>query len=161
MGPQGNRGINLLATILSASNLPALPGVFAPGDAYFVQDTNDIYVLSSGVWEQWIPDPAAQGPQGNPGTNGQSAYTLAVANGFVGNEAAWLASLVGAQGDPGVQGNPGTPGVGFVSVPAAAIGQSGDVAGLVAVDNTNLYVCTAAYDGATSIWTRTPLSGTW
>lgn len=30
------------------------------------------------------------------GSNGLSAYQVAVANGFVGNEAAWLASLRGA-----------------------------------------------------------------
>src|SRR5678815_5882413 len=30
------------------------------------------------------------------GVNGASAYEVAVANGFVGDEAAWLASLVGA-----------------------------------------------------------------
>ncbi len=31
--------------------------------------------------------------QGLTGANGQSAYQIAVANGFVGTEAAWLASL--------------------------------------------------------------------
>lgn len=47
------------------------------------------------------------GPQGVPGANGAngvdglSAYEVAVANGFVGTEAAWLASLVGATGAAG------------------------------------------------------------
>ena len=31
----------------------------------------------------------------NPGGGGDSAYQIAVANGFVGNEAAWLLSLKG------------------------------------------------------------------
>lgn len=34
----------------------------------------------------------------NPGGGGDSAYQIAVANGFVGNEAAWLLSLKGANG---------------------------------------------------------------
>jgi hypothetical protein len=38
------------------------------------------------------------------GTPGQSAYQVAVANGFVGSEAEWLASLVGPKGDPGSGG---------------------------------------------------------
>ena len=38
------------------------------------------------------------------GVNGASAYDVAVANGFVGNEAAWLASLVGAAGAAGATG---------------------------------------------------------
>jgi len=38
------------------------------------------------------------------GRDGKSAYEVAVANGFVGSEAAWLASLVGEQGPPGTGG---------------------------------------------------------
>lgn len=45
------------------------------------------------------------GAAGDPGADGASAYEVAVANGFVGNEAAWLASLQGADGDPGPQGD--------------------------------------------------------
>lgn len=45
------------------------------------------------------------GPPGadstQPGPPGPSAYEVAVENGFVGTEAAWLASLQGADGDPG------------------------------------------------------------
>jgi hypothetical protein len=37
---------------------------------------------------------------------GKSAYEIAVDEGFVGNEAAWLASLVGDDGDPGADGEP-------------------------------------------------------
>jgi len=35
-----------------------------------------------------------------------------------------------------------------------ATGQSGDVAGMVVVDGTNLYVCTGTYDGSTAIWKK-------
>lgn len=41
---------------------------------------------------------------------GDSAYQVAVANGFMGNEAAWLASLVGPQGTQGIQGPTGSTG---------------------------------------------------
>lgn len=46
-----------------------------------------------------ISRPGGGGGGGEAGPAGDSAYQIAVANGFVGNEAAWLASL---QGDPGI-----------------------------------------------------------
>lgn len=49
----------------------------------------------------YVPVPGAAGPAG-PG--GLSAYQVAVANGFVGTEAQWLASLEGPQGEPGLSG---------------------------------------------------------
>jgi len=48
--------------------------------------------------------PGLPGDNGADGQDGASAYEVAVANGFVGNEAAWLASLVGAQGPQGPSG---------------------------------------------------------
>jgi hypothetical protein len=42
---------------------------------------------------------------GQPGANGASAYQIALANGFVGTEQQWLASLVGPQGTPGNDGH--------------------------------------------------------
>ena len=52
----------------------------------------------------------SNGTNGADGADGLSAYEVAVANGFVGNEAAWLASLVGADGAPGANGANGAPG---------------------------------------------------
>jgi len=49
----------------------------------------------------------------------QSAYDVAVANGFVGDEEAWLASLAGPQGDAGAAGPQGDQG------PAGAPGADG------------------------------------
>ena len=43
--------------------------------------------------------------------SGLSAYDIAVANGFVGTEAAWLASLKGERGSKGEPGEPGIQGV--------------------------------------------------
>ena len=37
---------------------------------------------------------------------------------------------------------------------ATAIGSAGDVAGSIAWDATNLYVCTANYDGSTAVWKK-------
>lgn len=42
------------------------------------------------------------------GTDGKSAYEIAVDNGFVGDEVAWLLSLKGVQGDPGTPGKDAT-----------------------------------------------------
>jgi hypothetical protein len=52
----------------------------------------------------------ADGVDGNDGVDGLSAYQIAVANGFVGNEAAWLVSLQGDDGNNGVDGVDGTDG---------------------------------------------------
>ena len=52
-------------------------------------------------------EPGPQGEPGQDGADGLSAYQIAVAAGFVGNEAAWLASL---KGDQGIQGEPGQQG---------------------------------------------------
>lgn len=57
----------------------------------------------------WLAEQAAalvapvEGEPG-PGSEGPSAYEVAVANGFVGTEAQWLASLVGPAGPPGTPG---------------------------------------------------------
>lgn len=45
-----------------------------------------------------------QGLQGERGQDGKSAYEIAVANGYTGNEAQWLASLKGRDGEPGRNG---------------------------------------------------------
>ena len=37
---------------------------------------------------------------------------------------------------------------------ATGVGSAGDVAGSIAWDSTNLYVCTANYDGSTAVWKK-------
>ena len=61
----------------------------------------------------WAGLTSTQGPDGD------SAYDIAVANGFVGTEAEWLTSLIGAQGDTGATGATGATG------PAGADGADG------------------------------------
>lgn len=58
--------------------------------------------------------PGATGPQGSPGATGNSAYDIAVLNGFVGTEEEWLASLegpAGPQGETGATGPAGADGL--------------------------------------------------
>jgi len=54
----------------------------------------------------------------------------------------------------------GTASVARQTAPAASIGATGDVAGMVAYDATYIYACTGAYDGITSIWVRS-VAATW
>lgn len=57
--------------------------------------------------------PGADGtPGGPPGPDGDSAYQVAVDNGFVGTESEWLASLVGPAGADGTDGTDGVSVVG-------------------------------------------------
>ena len=73
----------------------------------------------------------ATGPQGPAGLNGAdgqdglSAYEVAVENGFIGTEAEWLTSLVGAQGPAGETGPAGPAGEAGPAGPAGADGADG------------------------------------
>ena len=73
--------------------------------------------------------------------SGLSAYDIAVANGFVGTEAAWLASLKGERGSKGEQGEPGIQGEQGVQ------GEPGASAYEVAVNN--------GYEGTEEEWLST------
>lgn len=76
---------------------------------------------------------------GGSGEDGKSAYEIAVEHGFVGDEAAWLASLHGADGQdgtdgaPGADGQDGIDGTNGVGVPTG--GTAGQV--LSKIDGTN------------------------
>ncbi len=72
------------------------------------------------------------GQDGEDGADGKSAYEVAVEQGFVGDEDAWLLSLVGAQGP---QGNPGSTGAAGDPGSTGATGADGKSAYEVAVDN--------------------------
>ena len=60
--------------------------------------------------DQAIANLEISGGTGEAGADGKSAYEIAVANGFVGTETAWLASLKGADGAKGEKGDKGDPG---------------------------------------------------
>jgi hypothetical protein len=65
------------------------------------------------------------GEDGVNGINGASAYEIAVSNGFVGTQSAWLASLVGATGATGATGSDGSDGVDGATGPQGPQGPQG------------------------------------
>lgn len=65
----------------------------------------------------YIEENGGAGGQGEKGEPGDSAYEVALANGFEGTEQEWLASLKGepgAPGDDGKDGKDGAPGADYV-----------------------------------------------
>lgn len=117
-------------------------------------------------------DSTVPGPQGNPGTqgiqgpigpngndgadgedgaDGRSAYQVAVANGFVGTEAAWLASLKGAKGDTGTQGIQGIQGIqGVKGEAGTGLNNKGDW--VAATYQSGDYVFAAGSTADVSMW---------
>ena len=85
-----------------------------------------------------------EGQPGAKGDDGLSAYQVAVANGFPGTQAQWLASLKGPKGDDGADGVDGTNGTNGTNG-KDGINGSGNIGGQV------------AFGTATSA----PASGTW
>lgn len=87
----------------------------------------------------------SKGVQGKPGPD---AYAVAVADGYEGTRAEWLASLVGPQGDSAYQawldaGNTGTE-ADFLAALKGGKGDDGDSAYQVAVD--------AGFEGTEAEW---------
>lgn len=63
------------------------------------------------MWELIKPKVGTiKGEKGDAGADGKSAYEVAVANGYTGTQAQWLASLKGADGAPGKDGSAGKDG---------------------------------------------------
>ena len=123
-GADGADGADGTSVVLkgSVNTVGDLPVGATQGDLYVVLADGDGYVWNGAAWANVGPirgpkgDTGATGPQGpkgdtgatgaagSDGANGDSAYAVALANGFVGTEAQWLASLVGPQGDTGPAG---------------------------------------------------------
>lgn len=81
------------------------------------------------VWDgrAWVAvsSDAAAPAEATPAADGASAYEVAVAEGFVGTEAAWLASLVGPAGEDGADGATGATGPAGPAGPAGPQGIQG------------------------------------
>ncbi|WKK26886.1 hypothetical protein QZH56_15570 [Streptomyces olivoreticuli] len=76
-----------------------------------------------------------EGPRGEKGDRGQSAYEVALANGYSGTPADWFASLIGPRGATGPQGERGSAGpTGPPGVVQAVNGRSGASVTLTATD---------------------------
>lgn len=104
-GPQGEQGVR------------GLPGVGVASATVNAQD-HLVLTLTDGTpidAGSVIGPQGATGAAGLDGSDGKSAYEIAVDNGFVGTEAQWLASLVGATGATGDTGDTGPQGVGVAS----------------------------------------------
>lgn len=113
-----------------------------------VQPLND-----SANWIEFEAPAGANGTDGADGADGQSAYQIAVANGFVGTEIQWLASLVGADGADGTNGTNGTDGIDGksayeIAVAAGYVGTEAEwLASLKGADGTNGIDGTNGADG--------------
>ena len=85
------------------------------GKTFHVMDTvyGRIYRQQDGdsIWPFLKPKIGTiKGEKGDAGADGKSAYEVAVANGYSGTQAQWLASLKGADGAPGKDGSAGKDG---------------------------------------------------
>lgn len=54
--------------------------------------------------------------KGKDGKDGESAYQIAVNNGFIGNQSQWLESLKGKDGNDGLDGEDGNDGISIIDV---------------------------------------------
>ena len=88
--------------------------------------------------------PGPQGPTGPAGADGDSAYQVAVNNGFIGTEEAWLESLQGTNGVDGINGTNGLDGVKGDTGATGATGATGYNAYQVAQVN--------GFDGSITEW---------
>ncbi|MEO5291911.1 GH25 family lysozyme [Limosilactobacillus sp. WILCCON 0053] len=84
------------------------------GKTFHVMDTvyGRIYRQQDGdsIWPFLQPKVGTiKGEKGDAGADGKSAYEVAVANGYTGTQAQWLASLKGADGTPGKDGQTWQP----------------------------------------------------
>lgn len=96
-GPQGPQGIPGTSYRLLGQfdNVSQLPATASPGDSYNV---NGVMYSWNGGWTNVGAFRGPIGLTGPTGSTGSSAYQVALANGFVGTEAQWLASLKGPPG---------------------------------------------------------------
>lgn len=75
-------------------------------DGQFLFNNND----GDNMWALIKPKVGTiKGEKGDAGADGKSAYEVAVANGYTGTQAQWLASLKGADGAPGKDGQTWQP----------------------------------------------------
>lgn len=130
-GAQGPAGADGTSFVISGrydtlSELEAAHPTGSEGDAWAVgsAEDNDIYLwdVDTAAWTnigslQGPPGPAGadgspgkDGAPGPAGADGESAYQIAVDNGFEGTEEDWLTSLHGADGGPGPAGADGADG---------------------------------------------------
>jgi hypothetical protein len=125
-----NQTPDKIYTKVAQSGVPGQPGpIGLTGESAYDLAVSEGFVGTLGEWLESLQGPqgiqgiqgipgqdGADGSQGIPGqdgatgADGESAYDLAVSEGFVGTLQEYLVSLVGPQGIQGVQGIPGQDG---------------------------------------------------
>lgn len=120
-GPQGEPGPQGPQGIQGATGPQGPIGETGPQGAQGIQGEQGPQGIQ-GIQGETGP----QGPAGTDGADGDSAYAVAVANGFVGTEAQWLASLIGPQGPQGIQGEQGPQGIQGIQGPQGLPGEQGE-----------------------------------
>ena len=118
--PRSSDYVDLIETLADDRNAVYFSNT-APEDTeanriWFDTQTEVLFIYSNGDW---------LGVGGEQGVAGDSAYQIAVDNGFVGTEAQWLASLVGAQGPKGDKGDTGETGPQGPQGPQGEVGPQG------------------------------------
>tara|TARA_B110000977_G_scaffold198464_1_gene283379 strand:- start:535 stop:3030 length:2496 start_codon:yes stop_codon:yes gene_type:complete len=98
------------------------------GNIYYNTTDAKVYIYIDNDWQE-LGGGSGSG-SGTNGTDGDSAFDIALENGFLDDEAAWLASLVGDTGEQGIQGIQGIHG------PQGETGQHGHN-GTDGADGTN------------------------
>ncbi len=123
----------LRATTVSIA-LHIRPSGFMPDGAEEIPPTPDLYAQLL----QKLDEKAASlqnGADGKDGTDGKSAFEIAVENGFVGTKSEWLESLKGIDGLPGKDGRDGTDGKNGIDGVNGQNGTDGKSAYLIAVEH--------------------------
>jgi trimeric autotransporter adhesin len=91
---------------------------------YQTDNTPGFYYYNGSTWVTFTGMPGAPGLNGTNGADGQSAYDIAVQQGFMGSDTAWLQSLKGTDGINGTNGADGAPGTNGTNGTNGADGQS-------------------------------------
>lgn len=115
--------------------------------------TEDLNSAVQKALQEMVQSGDFKGEQGEPGSNGLSAYEVATKNGFKGNELEWLASLVGSTGATGKDGYTPVKGIDYFDGAPGAKGEPGytPIKGVDYFDGK---------DGSPGIDGKTPVKGT-
>lgn len=107
-GESGPAGVDGQSAWILSERFEGYPQLCTSGNG-----TVFAYGIGESLGENTSYAVVCDGTNGVNGTDGKSAYDIAVENGFVGSVTDWLDSLQGAQGEEGIegpQGPKGTPG---------------------------------------------------
>ena len=95
------------------------------GNIYYNTAYKKVYIYIDNDWQELGGGSGATGPAGADGADGDSAYDIALSNGFSGEKSDWLASLVGVDGSDGTNGIDGADGAQGPAGPSGSGGIDG------------------------------------